>query len=249
LSSASAVPEPAIRQRVEREMEALLVDEPADEQHELLVGRREACAQPGQVVDGLQVRRVDAVRDRGHALARHVEDVGDLLAHVVRAGDHAVGGAHHPPLDAVDVRLRMLVHPALVAAVLRRVHGDEPGHAAAARERPRRGGHQPVVRVHEVEAAAELHARRQHVLVHVIDPGDERVEVVLREVRLAHAVHDHAMTILHGRQPAAAARDDVDVVAVARELLGQLADVAREAAFDDRRVLPGEGQDPHDLAP
>ena len=50
-------------QRLERELEALLVDEPADEQHELLVGRGEARAQRVEVVDRLQVHRVDPVRD------------------------------------------------------------------------------------------------------------------------------------------------------------------------------------------
>ncbi len=107
-----------------------------------------------------------------------------------------VGGAHHPALDAVDVRLRVLVDPALVAAVLGRVDGDEPRDAPAPGQLARRGGDQPVVRVHEVEAAAELDARGEHVLVHVVDPGDERVEVVAREVRLAHAVDDHAVAVL-----------------------------------------------------
>ena len=160
-----------------------------------------------------------------------------------------VGGAHHPPLDAVDVRLRVLVDPALVAPVLGRVHGHQPRHAAAAGQRTRRGGDEPVVRVHEVEAAAELGARGQHVLVHVVDPGDERVQVVLRELRLAHAVHVHAVAVLDRGQPPAAARDDVDLVAVAHELLGQLAHVPGESALDDRRVLPGEAEDPHGLAP
>ena len=105
------------------------------------------------------------------------------------------------------------------------------------------------MRVHEVEAAAELGARGQHVLVHVVDPGDERVQVVLRELRLAHAVHGHAVPVLDRGQAPAAARDDVDLVAVAHELLGQLAHVPGEAALDDRRVLPGEAEDPHGLAP
>ena len=230
-------------------MEALLVDEPADEQDQLLVGRREARAQARQVGDGLQVARVDAVRDRGDPLARDAEDVRDLLAHEVRARDHVVGAAGHPPLDAVDVRLRVLVDPALVAPVLGRVHRHEPRQAAPARERTGRGGDEPVVRVDEVEAAAELEARGEHVLVHVVDPGDERVEIVLRELRLAHAVHDDAVTVLVGVEPPAAARDDVDLVAVAHELLGQLAHVPREAALDDRRVLPRQGQDPHGVGP
>ena len=105
------------------------------------------------------------------------------------------------------------------------------------------------MRVHEVEAAAELGARGEHVLVHVVDPGDERVQVVLRELGLAHAVHGDAVAVLDRRQPPAAAGDDVDLVTVAHELLGELAHVPREAALDDRRVLPRQGQDPHGLAP
>ena len=81
------------RHRLERELEALLVDEPADQQHELLVGRGELGAQALElgVVVRLQVAGVDPVRDHGDALLVDAEDVGDLLAHVVRAGDHAVG--------------------------------------------------------------------------------------------------------------------------------------------------------------
>ena len=58
-----------------------------------------------------------------------------------------------------------------------------------------------------------------------------------------------AVAILDGLQPPAAAGDDVHLVAVADELLGQLAHVPREAALDDRRVLPREGQNPHGLGP
>ena len=134
---------------------------------------------------------IAVTRSRGDA-----EDVRDLLAHEVRAGDDVVGAAHHAPLDAVDVRLRVLVDPALVAPVLGRVHGDEPRDAAAAGERARRGGDQPVVRVHEVEAAASSAPAAEHVLVHVVDPGDEGVEVVLRELGLAHAVDVDAVAIL-----------------------------------------------------
>ena len=180
---------------------------------------------------------------------RHAEDVRDLLAHELRAGDHVVGGAGHPPLDAVDVRLRVLVDPALVAAVLGRVHGHQPRHAPPPGQRAPRRGDEPVVRVHEVEAAAELGAGGQHVLVHVVDPRDEGVEVVLGELRLAHAMDHDAVAVLDGLEPPAAARDDVHLVPVAHQLLGELAHVPREAALDDRRVLPRQGQNPHGLAP
>ena len=190
------------RQGVEREVEALLVDEPADEQDQPLVRPRVAGAQPRQVGDRLQVAGVDAVGDRGDLRGGDPEHVGDVAAHVVRAGDHAVGVADHPPLDRVDVALRVLVDPALVAAVLGRVHGHEPRHAGVAGQLAGGAGDQPVVRVHEVgrDLLDQLRAGGAHVLVHVVDPGDERVEVVLGEVGLAHAVDDHAVAVLRERR-------------------------------------------------
>ena len=109
-----------------------------------------------------------------------------------------VRGPHHPPLDAVDVLLRVLLHPALVAAVLGRVHGHQPRALEAPRELARRAGDQPVVGVHEVERdrVAERGAGRAHVVVHGVDPAHEGVEVVLRELRLAHAVDGHAVAVL-----------------------------------------------------
>ena len=114
--------------------------------------------------------------------------------------------AHHPPLDAVDVALRVLLHPALVAAVLGRVHGHEPRALEAPRQLARRARHQPVVGVDEVERerVAERGAGRAHVVVHGVDPGDEGVEVVLRELGLAHAVDGHAVAVLD--RPRAARR-------------------------------------------
>jgi hypothetical protein len=77
----------------------------------------------------------------------------------------------------------------------------------------------------------------------VVDPADEAVEVVLRVVGLADAVHGDAVAVLLGVQVTAAARDHVDVHAVGHEVLRQLAHVPRQAALDDRRVLPAQDQD------
>src|SRR5205085_1797722 len=79
---------------------------------------------------------------------------GDVTAHVVRARDHPVGAADHPPLDAMDVGLRVLVDPALMAAVLGRVDRDEPRSSEAFLQALRRGRYEPVVRVHEIELEA-----------------------------------------------------------------------------------------------
>ena len=90
-------------QRLERVLEALLVDEPADEQDELLLGRGELRAEAGEVLDGLQVVGVDPVGRDDDALLVDPEDVGDVAAHVVRADQHLVGDVDHPALGAVDV--------------------------------------------------------------------------------------------------------------------------------------------------
>ena len=123
----------------------------------------------------------------------------DLLAHVVRAGDHAVGAVGDPALDPVDVGLRVLVDPALVAAVLGRVdrrhqrRAEAPGEVVAGRR------DEPVVAVDEVEvvAIAELDAGGEHVGVHPLDPGDELAEVA-GPARLAHAVDVDAADDLLG---------------------------------------------------
>ena len=61
--------------------------------------------------------------------------------------------------------------------------------------------------------------------------------------RLAHAVDVDAGDVLLGGHALVAAREHVHLDALGDELLGELAHVPREAALDDRRVLPGEDQD------
>ena len=199
-------------QRLERELEALLVDEPPHEQHEPLVGSGEAAAQRLEVVDRHELRRVDAVRNHRHARLVEPVDVGHVLAHVGRAGDHALGSVGHPPLHAVDVGLRVLVHPALVAPVLGRVDRDHERCAEALGQVVARRGHEPVVSVDDVEvvAVAHLHARGEHVRVHVLDPGDELAEVT-RPLGLAHPVDEHAAHLLLRRVLLPPARDHVHV--------------------------------------
>ncbi len=150
---------------------------------------------------------------------------------------------HHLPLGAVDVRLRRLVDPALVAAVLGRVHGGQERDAEAVGQRRRGRRHEPVVPVHEVERLllGELQPGGEHVGVHAVDPGDEAVEVA-RPARLAHAVHDDPRALLAQRRVRAAAREHLDLHALADELLGELAHMAGEATLDHGRVLPGEDE-------
>ena len=257
-SSSSAVPEPGHEeahvahpldqpgQGLERELEALLVDEPAHEQDEPLVGCGKARPQGVEVVHRHELGGVDPVRDHVHAALLEPVDVGHVLAHVRGAGDQAIRAIGHPALDAVDVGLRMLLDPALVAAVLRGMDRDHERRAEALREVVAGRGHKPVVAVDHVEVVAVPHldARGEHVRVHVLDPGHELAQVA-RALRLADAVHEHPAHLLLGGILLAAAGEHVYVHALGRQVLRQLAHVPRESALDQWRVLPGQDQDAH----
>ena len=235
-------------QRVERQLEALLVDQPPDQQHELLVRRRELAPQRLQVSYGSQFVRVDPVGDHRYPPLVDVEDVGHVPAHVVGADDHRVRAASHPALDGVDVRLRGILHPALVAPVLGRVDRRHVWHAQPVGER--RGGvrDEPVMAVDEVVGVllGQRLAGREHVLVHLLHPGDEAIEVA-RPARLAHAMHPHAGELRQAGLTrlwwiADPAREHVHARPLADERLGELAHVPGQPALDHGRVLPGEEQ-------
>ena len=88
--------------------------------------------------------------------------------------------------------------------------------------------------------------RREHVVVHPLDPRDEAVEVA-RPARLAHPVHRHSAELPHPglaaiRSTIDAPRENVHRDPLAHERLGELAHVARQPALDHGRVLPGEKQ-------
>ena len=140
--------------------------------------------------------------------------------------------------------LRVLLDPALVAAVLGGVDRHDERAAEAVGEVVARDGHQPVVAVDEVEvvAVAELHPGGEHVRVHVLDPGDELAELA-RPARLADAVDEHAVHVLLGRGLLEGSRQDMNLDVLLDELLGELAHVARQAALDERRVFPGQDED------
>ena len=122
-----------------------------------------------------------------------VEDVRHVPAHVVGADDHRVRALGHPALDGVDVRLRLVLHPALVAPVLGGVDRRHIPHAQPLGERGGGVRDEPVVAVDEVVVVllGERDAGREHVLVHLLHPRDEAIEVA-RPARLAHAVDVHA---------------------------------------------------------
>src|SRR5207248_5511083 len=125
-----------------------------------------SAAQTGPVVtDGLDVEGVDAVLDDRCASRRYPEDAGHVVAHILRAGDDVVGAFHHPSLDCMDVRMRVLLDPTLVAAVLGRVNRDQPRAADAARYGLSHAGYEPIVGVDdiEVESLAQLQRELPHI--------------------------------------------------------------------------------------
>src|SRR5207253_458531 len=83
-------------------------------------------------------------------------------------------------------------------------------------------------------------AGKRKVAVHVADPGDEGIEVVLREVGFGNPVDHYAVAVLLQRPVAAASREHMKLGALADKPLRQLANVARKTALDDRRVFPRE---------
>ena len=91
------------RQSVQRQLEALLVHQPPDQQHQALVRRGEPGPQAVEVLGRLEIEWVDPVGDHGDPRLLQAVDVGDVAAHVVRARDDAVGAVGHPPFDPVDV--------------------------------------------------------------------------------------------------------------------------------------------------
>ena len=231
-----------LRQRVEGNLKALLVDQSPNEQDELLGRLGVAAPQGRQVIDRREVEGIDPVRDDTDLGLVDLEHVGHVALHVVAADDHGLGAARHLTLDPVDVALRMPLDPALVAAELGGVDGGEVREPRLPRQGAGGAGHEPVVTVHDVEVVArgERAAGREHVVVHRLDEGHELVEVA-RRARAGNAVHAHAGA--PSGVALAPAREDVDGHPEADERLGELAHVAGEAALDERGVLPREDED------
>ena len=118
------------------------------------------------------------------------------------------------------------------------------GHVEAVGEVVAGHGDEPVVAVDEVEVVplAELVAGGEHVGVHLLDPGDEPVRSV-GQLGSRTRWTLTPPTISSGGDSSLAARQHVDLDALADERLGELAHVPRQPALDHRRVLPGEDQD------
>ncbi len=110
--------------------------------------------------------------------------------------------------------------------------------------------HQPVMPVDEIVGVLlgqEL-TGREHVVVHLLHPGDEAVEVA-RPAGLGDAVHGHAAELAHAgathlRFLGHPARENVHGHSLAHQRLGELAHVPGQPALDHGRVLPGEKQHP-----
>ena len=144
--------------------------------------------------------------------------------------------------------LRLIGDPALVAAVLGGVDGGDVGHIQPLGEGCRGARDQPVVSVDRlvVVLLRQGFARRQHVLVHLLHPGHEAIEVP-GPAGLAHAMDVDAADLLWPRAlevrlAADTAGEHIHRHALTHQGLGELAHMAREAALDHRRILPGEDQ-------
>ncbi len=222
-------------QRVDRQLEALLVDQAPGEEDALLararlpVGRR-----PG---------RLDAVDDHLDPILLDAEHVDQVAAHVVRADDQPVGPVDRPALDGVDVGLGPGGDPAPVAAVLGRVDGHRQRAPEARGQAIGRPGDEPVVPVDEVEVevAGQADPGRQQVVVQPLHPGHEPPDVA-GAGRLGYPVDEDAVDHGGPRRPPG---QDVDLDSPGGEPRGEPPDVAAEAALDDRRVLPAEDQASH----
>ena len=89
-------------------------------------------------------------------------------------------------------------------------------------------------------------ADRAHVVVHLLHPRDEAVQLA-RPTGLAHAVNAHATGPSRARPPVLltageAAGEHVHFHALADKRFSELANVSREPALDHGRVLPREEQ-------
>ena len=140
---------------------------------------------------GCRSRRVDAVGDHGDARLVDAEDVGDVAAHVVRAGDDVVGAPGHPASRSRGCGLRVLVDPALVAAVLRRVDRRQVGHAEALGQRGRRPSatSQSWPWTRSGRALGQLAPAARMSAFMSSTQATNAVEVVLGDGRLRDAVH------------------------------------------------------------
>ena len=127
---------------------------------------------------------------------------------------------------------------ALVATVLRRVHGDDPRHVAGGGEPARRLGHEPVVGVHQVdlvELGAAVHSSSLRRSTQARKPSRS----CIGNSGMRHAMHDDAGRCLAGGgEAAAAAGQDPHLGALAREVLGQPRDVAGQPALRRRAGTP-----------
>ena len=166
-----------------------------------------------------------------------------MAAHVIGAGDQPVGARRHCPFHAVDPALRVLVDPALVAAVLGRVDRHDQRATEAVGEVVAGYEDKPVVAMDDVKVVAvtKLDAGRQHVGVHVLNPSDKFAKIT-GAARFRYAVNDYAGDLFLSQKLTVAAREHVNVNALHYELLSELAHMARQAALDDGRVLPGKNQ-------
>ena len=199
--------------------------------------------------DRLEVAGIDAVGDRGDLRGPHAEHVRHVAAHVARAGDHVVGAGAPSRARRRGCGTAGGSGPSPGGGRTRWRGRRRARPTDLPRDELRGAGHEPVVRVDEIELER---ARTAPPRARACGRSSRRPSARTRSRPWGtgipgspDAVDDHAVAVGLGRQAAAAARQHVHLDAVASELLGQLADVASEPALDHRRVLPGDQQDTH----
>ena len=212
-----------------QEVDALLRNEPPDEQH-VASGFEPVLVDP---VRRARLGQLGAVRDR-HGVAPEL--FGEVLAQSLRHDDRPVGKAHRRPLALAKRPLREA--PPLLALPVETMHGDHGRPAERARRRGEQGRPQGV-EVEHVEVVGQRVRGRQR------DVGD-RVEVLGVHAGQPHEVDP--VVAPAGRRVVAPAVHG-DLVAAGDEAAPDLLDVALDPAVERGNPLLPDHGDPHAAAP
>ena len=137
----------------------------------------------------------------------------------------------------------MLVDPALVAPVLRRVDRHDERAAEAPRQVVAGGRDEPVVAVDEVESKRSPSSTPAASMSAFMCSTQATNSPRSRGRRGSRTRWTHTPPRSSSAAIDSSPREDVHLDAVRHELLGELAHVARQAPLDEGRVLPGEDED------
>lgn len=241
-------------ERGQQILDALLPFEPAEIEQQRRAGRAVDLAGVGDLVGRhLPAAFLDAVVDHRDVVGLDLEEVRDLAAHGLRAGDHGVGAVGQPPLDRVNLLVQRVRQPAGVPAGLGGVDGADQRHPRGLGNRDGRVRDQPVVRVDDVRLPAPQQVLRgaDHGMPHGEGPGDEvafegHVHRVFGHPDDPHALDDAvAARVRPGVGPGGVPAQDDDLVTLSGQVTGERVHVPGQAADGHWRVLPGQHQHTH----